>query len=110
MGVYPSCDYGAPQFVLGRPTCSVRKHYYYWQRKSTSRTRIIWYNKCDIALLSVTEAARKAGQSTSLIRKALAEGKVRGVKIDHSWIVDEGSLDAFIASPRLPGRPRKDTA
>ena len=59
-----------------------------------------------MALLSVSEAAAKTGLSGSRIRKALGEGQIRGVRLETFWLIEEQSLDAFMAQPRKPGRPK----
>ena len=58
-----------------------------------------------MALLSVSEAAAKIGLSGARIRKALADGQIRGVRLETSWLIEDQSLDEFMASPRKPGRP-----
>ena len=58
-----------------------------------------------MALYTVSEAAGMAKLSTSLIRKALAYGKIRAVKIEGLWLIESDSLQAFIDAPRTPGRP-----
>ena len=87
---------------LGCPTV-------YCYRNYTTITTVIQALQCDIilamALYTVTEAASIARLSTSLIRKALADGKIRAVKIEGLWLIESDSLQAFIDAPRTPGRP-----
>ena len=58
-----------------------------------------------MALLSIAEAAAKAGLSRRLITKAVADGHIRAVRLTGFWIVDEQSLDEFTSRPRPVGRP-----
>ena len=62
-----------------------------------------------MALLSVQEAATQAGLSRERIRFLLNEGRLMGTKLDRStWLVNSQSLEDYMASPRKPGRPKKD--
>ena len=61
-----------------------------------------------MALLTVNEAATQSGLSRERIRKLLNEGRLMGTRIDTStWVVNSQSLQAYVDSPRRPGRPRK---
>lgn len=59
--------------------------------------------------MSVREAAEHAGVSGALIKRWLAEGRVRGLKSGRSWVVDEADLKRFLGTPRANGRPKKTT-
>ncbi len=62
-----------------------------------------------MALLSVSEAATQSGLSRERIRKLLSEGRIMGTKLDRvTWVVNSQSLEDYMATPRRPGRPRKD--
>ena len=62
-----------------------------------------------MALLSVQEAATQAGLSRERIRFLLNGGRLMGTKLDRStWLVNSQSLEDYMASPRKPGRPKKD--
>ena len=41
----------------------------------------------NIAVYSVKEAAEKLGLDTSQVRRLLAKGKIKGVKLARDWIV-----------------------
>ena len=56
-----------------------------------------------MALISVTEAAKRYSLSERRIRETLATGAVRGVKFGQTWAVDEDSLKAYVNSPRKRG-------
>ena len=56
-------------------------------------------------MLSVSEAASKTGLSGARIRKALADGQIRGVRLETSWLIEDQSLEEFMTRPRKPGRP-----
>ena len=58
-----------------------------------------------MALLTVSEAATIAKLSSSRIRKALADGQIRAVKVEGLWLIESDSLQAFILAPRHVGRP-----
>jgi len=61
-----------------------------------------------MALISVTEAASRAGLSRVHIRRLLIAGLVKGQQIGRAWAVDEKSLDRYTANPPKPGRkPRR---
>lgn len=61
-----------------------------------------------MALYSVSEAAVEAGLSGKSIRQAIANGQIRAVKVEGMWLVESDSLRDYMATPRKPGRPRKD--
>ena len=61
-----------------------------------------------MALLSVSEAAAESGLSGSRIRKAIAAGQIRAVRLEGMWLIDSESLAEFIDERRGPGRPRRD--
>ena len=61
-----------------------------------------------MALYSVSEAAVEAGLSGKSIRQAIAHGQIRAVKVEGMWLVESDSLRDYMATPRKPGRPRKD--
>ena len=58
-------------------------------------------------LISVTEAARISGLTTSFIRRLLRTGRVEGIKISRNWLTTEGAIRAYLLKERRRGRPRK---
>ena len=61
-------------------------------------------------MISTGEAAARLGVSAARVRALLEAGTLRGAKIGRTWAVDEASVDARLASPARPGRPRREGA
>jgi len=57
----------------------------------------------NIAMYSVEEAAQKLGLDTSQIRRLLAKGEIKGVKLARDWIV----LDLSYKRKRRPKTRRQ---
>lgn len=62
-----------------------------------------------MGLLSVNDAAKKAGLSEQRIRQLIDSGVVKATRLGkRSWAVDEQSLRRYTSKPRKPGpKPRK---
>jgi excisionase family DNA binding protein len=56
-------------------------------------------------MYSVKEAAHKLGLDTSQVRRLLAEGEIKGVKLARDWIV----LDLSYKRKRKPRRGQEET-
>lgn len=56
-------------------------------------------------LLTVTEAARKSGLSTALIKHACADGSLRADKIGKTWVFTPDDFDDWYSNRRPPGNP-----
>ena len=54
----------------------------------------------NIAMYSVKEAAEKLGLDTSQVRRLLAKGEIKGVKLSRDWVV----LDLSYKRKRRPKR------
>ena len=57
-------------------------------------------------LVPLTEAAKLANVTEAWLRKLVASGKVRGLKIGRNYVVDVESAKQFERHPTA-GRPRK---
>ncbi len=90
---------------LGRPTCYCTVTLPQLQAYNNRYNRDGYAIILAMALLSVSEAAARTSLSGSRIRKALADGQIRGARLETFWLIEEQSLDEFMASPRKPGRP-----
>lgn len=61
-----------------------------------------------MTLLSVSEAAAQAGLSVSHVRQLVADGMIKGRKYGKTWILEEPSLEAYLAAGNKPGpKPQK---
>ena len=59
-------------------------------------------------LISVTEASRISGLSTSHLRKLLREGQIEGVKIGRNWLTTEEAVQDYLKQEIRPGpKPQK---
>jgi excisionase family DNA binding protein len=54
-------------------------------------------------LISVTEASRISGLTTSFIRRLLREGKIDGVKIGRNWLTSKEAIREYLKQERRPG-------
>ena len=57
----------------------------------------------NIPMYSVTEAAQKLGLDTSQVRRLLAKGEIKGVKLARDWVV----LELNYKRKRKPKRSKK---
>lgn len=60
--------------------------------------------------LTVTEAARLAGHTNSYILRMVKAGKITGTRKGNFWLLDKGSVEAFIQTPRKRGGSKKGVA
>jgi excisionase family DNA binding protein len=56
-------------------------------------------------IISVTEAARRAGITDRHIRRLIADGVLQATRIGRAWLVDADSVAAYQRHPTM-GRPR----
>ncbi|MCH7554316.1 MAG: helix-turn-helix domain-containing protein [Chloroflexi bacterium] len=57
---------------------------------------------------TVTDAAERIGSNRQYVRALLAQGRLKGEKINpRLWMISERSLDRYLATRRPPGRPAK---
>ena len=68
----------------------------------------VCYNIYDMALVSVTEAAKSAGISDARVRQLLAAHQILGQKYGGIWVLDDESLRQYLAKPQTRGRPRRN--
>jgi excisionase family DNA binding protein len=69
-------------------------------------------------MLTVPEAARRAGRDAETIRRWIRTGKLRSRKIGTQHVIEEDDLDSILTTPSLPipdmwarfesGRPQPD--
>lgn len=52
-------------------------------------------------LLTLTQAAEIAGKDSSVLRKALAKGNLKGRKLGHGWVVTREDLQAWMDDPQM---------
>lgn len=57
----------------------------------------------NISMYSVKEAAEKLGLDTSQVRRLLAKGEIKGIKLARDWVV----LDLNYTRKRNPRRGKK---
>ncbi len=55
-------------------------------------------------ILSVTEAARRAGVTDRHMRRLIADGVIRATRVGRAWLVDAKSVAAYRRHPTM-GRP-----
>jgi excisionase family DNA binding protein len=53
--------------------------------------------------LSTRQAGERVGMHYSQIRKLLRDGKLKGIKVGHDWVVEVASLEHYIAHSGRPG-------
>jgi excisionase family DNA binding protein len=58
------------------------------------------------AIISVTEAARRAGITDRHIRRLIFDGVIQATRIGRAWLVDAESVAAYQRHPTM-GRPTK---
>ena len=58
------------------------------------------------AIISVTEAARRAGITDRHIRRLIFDGVLQATRIGRAWLVDAESVAAYQRHPTM-GRPAK---
>jgi excisionase family DNA binding protein len=56
-------------------------------------------------IISVTEAARRAGITDRHIRRLIRDGVIQATRIGRAWLVDAESVAAYQRHPTM-GRPR----
>jgi excisionase family DNA binding protein len=56
-------------------------------------------------IISVTEAAHRAGITDRHIRRLILDGVIQATRIGRAWLVDAGSVAAYQRHPTM-GRPR----
>jgi excisionase family DNA binding protein len=56
-------------------------------------------------IISVTEAARRAGITDRHIRRLIRDGAIQATRIGRAWLVDAESVAAYQRHPTM-GRPR----
>lgn len=60
-----------------------------------------------MTFITVTEAARKSGLSSALIRRAAKDGKISGaVLFGKTWVFTPEAFEDWRASSRKPGNPQ----
>lgn len=57
-------------------------------------------------LLTIAEAAKELGFHYNTVYRFCVAGRL-GQQVGRQWVIAREELDRFKASPRLPGRPRK---
>ncbi len=57
-------------------------------------------------LLTIPDAAEELGLHYNTVYRFCSSGRL-GQKVGNQWIITHAELDAFKATPRPPGRPRK---
>lgn len=58
-------------------------------------------------VLTVTQAAKEAGVTQAAIRNAIYEGKLAARQLLGRQLITRADLDAYLATRRPRGRPRK---
>jgi len=56
-------------------------------------------------IISVTEAARRAGITDRHVRRLIRDGVIQATRIGRAWLVDAASVAAYQRHPTM-GRPR----
>lgn len=56
-------------------------------------------------MMTVPEAAARAGKDAETIRRWIRSGRLRSTKIGTQYLVDENDLDAVSQPPRAEGMP-----
>ena len=69
----------------------------------TNSLTVIPVYEYNIPMYSVKEAAQKLGLDTSQVRRLLAKGKIKGVKLARDWVV----LELTYKRRRKPKTKRK---
>ncbi len=62
-----------------------------------------------MAAMGIEEAARITGLKPETLREFCREGRLKARHIGRTWVIEERDLRAFMAKPRKPGRPRKES-
>ena len=61
--------------------------------------------------LTTRQASRRSGISDAHLRRLLASGVLRGVRVGRDWLIEESSLEHYLAHRPRPGRkPRRRRA
>lgn len=53
-------------------------------------------------MLTVPEAARRAGRNPETVRRWIREGRLRATKVGTQHVIDENDLEAFTEDEQLP--------
>ena len=61
-----------------------------------------------MGVVSTQRAAEITGLHAETIREYLRAGRIKATRIGRTYVIDERDLRRFMATPRKPGRPRKD--
>jgi len=61
-----------------------------------------------MGVVSVKQAAEFLGLHEQTVREYLRAGRIKAQRIGRVYVIDERDLRRFLATPRKPGRPRKD--
>ena len=60
--------------------------------------------------MTTKEASAKAGLDRAYIRRLLESGKLSGRKVGRDWLVDDKSLEYYMANRPRIGRPKRESA
>ena len=58
--------------------------------------------------IGTREASEITGLTSGYLRRLLAQGKIKGKRIGHDWIIDRKSVIKFSKTDRKIGRPPLD--
>jgi excisionase family DNA binding protein len=56
--------------------------------------------------ISVNEASKRSGLSVVWIRRLARQGKIEAKRFGRDWLIVARSIDKYVASPRVIGRPK----
>jgi excisionase family DNA binding protein len=59
-------------------------------------------------MLTVPEAAKRAGRNPETLRRWIREGRLRSTKVGTQYLVDEQDLDALVSGDEVIGRDAGD--
>lgn len=62
-----------------------------------------------MGVVSTQQAAEITGLHVETIREYLRAGRIKATRIGRTYVIDERDLRRFMATPRKPGRPRKES-
>jgi excisionase family DNA binding protein len=58
----------------------------------------------DEEYITVAQASKLSGLSTSQIARLLRDGQIEGIKPGHDWLVKPSAVMAYLRQERKPGR------
>ena len=58
--------------------------------------------------MTTPEAAAAAGCTINNIQAAIHRGRLTATKVGRDWHITQADFEKWLASPRKPGRPRKE--